>query len=91
MRIFRCLVLSLAAINGSSIASAGQAKRPFTVADDIAVTQFDIGSDPLRFSPDGKYFVVWSERGRLDLNSVEDSLRFYRTEDIQAFLNIEGS
>ena len=40
----------------------------------------------MQFSPDGNYFVVWTERGRLDLNRVEDSVRFYRTGDIQNFL-----
>ncbi|HYY72997.1 MAG TPA: hypothetical protein VE778_05340, partial [Candidatus Bathyarchaeia archaeon] len=38
------------------------------------------------FSPDGKYFAVYTERGRLDLNVVEDSLSFYRSEEAKAFL-----
>jgi len=40
----------------------------------------------LHFSPDGNYFAVWSERGRVDLNDVEDSLRFYRSQDVVNFL-----
>src|SRR5260370_38577907 len=73
----------------AQIASAQKAKRPFTVADEIGLTLFD---DPggeryeVLFSPDGNYFAVWSERGRLDLNCVEDSLRFYRRQDVETFL-----
>src|SRR5260370_12295199 len=40
----------------------------------------------VRFSSDGNYFAVYSERGRLDLNRPEDSLRFYHSQDVRAFL-----
>jgi len=75
---------------GSTISSAEQAKRPYTVADDIGLAyfgdQYSGQAEALQFSPDGMYFAVDTERGRLDLNSVEDSLRFYRIQDIQNFL-----
>jgi len=74
----------------SGIALAQQARTRFTVADEIGIAHF---GDPyygeaevLLFSPDGNYFAVDTERGRLELNQVEDSLRFYRTKDIQSFL-----
>lgn len=73
----------------SHIASARQAKEPFTVADEIGLTLFD---DPggarakVLFSADGNYFAVWTERGRLNLNCVEDSLWFYRSQDVRDFL-----
>lgn len=73
----------------SPIASAQQTKKPFTVADDIEITLFrTIGEPPkkVEFSPDGDYFAVYSERGRLDLNRLEDSLRFYRSQDVADFL-----
>ena len=71
----------------STIASAQQATRPFTVADDIELTRFGFdATKAIRFSPDGNYFAVYAERGRLDLNRVEDSLRFYRSEDVENFL-----
>ena len=76
-----------AAVSTSAIGKA------FTVADEIGVTLFDnpfgaSGHDErVRRSPDGNYFAVWSERGRLDVNQVEDSLRFYRREDVETFLN----
>ena len=38
------------------------------------------------FSPDGSYFAVYTERGRLDRNRVEDRLRFYRTRDVEEFV-----
>jgi len=67
----------------------------FTVADEIGLTLFDDprgGAPQAHLSPDGRYFAVWVERGRLDLNRPEDSLRFYRREDIETFLrNSNGS
>src|SRR5580704_10216055 len=68
---------------------AQQAKRPFTVADDIGFAYFaDLygGAAAVEFSPDGNYFAVDTERGHLDLNTVEDSLAFYRSQDVEDFL-----
>jgi len=72
------------------IASGQKVEQPFTVADEIGLAHF---GDPygwraeaVRFSPDGNYFAVDTERGRLDLNKVEDSLRFYRSQDVKHFL-----
>jgi hypothetical protein len=45
------------------LALAQKAKRPFTVTDEIGLTLFgslDGGAPEMRFSPDGKYFAVWS-------------------------------
>jgi dipeptidyl aminopeptidase/acylaminoacyl peptidase len=65
-------------------------RRPFTVADEIGLTRFG-GSwtaieEQVAFSPDGRYFAVKTERGRADKNRVEDSLRFYRSQQIIGFL-----
>src|ERR1700685_1307138 len=68
---------------------AQQAKMPFSVVDDIALVKFDApfgGSKPVQVSPDGNYFVVYTDRGRLDLNRPEDSLRFYSSRDVEDFL-----
>ena len=73
------------------IASAQQAKKPFTVADDIRTTLFHtsgMATVNVQFSPDGNYFAVCTEHGRLDLNRVEDSLTFYRTRDVEDFLTL---
>lgn len=56
----------------------------FTVADDIGLSHF---SDAPSFSPNGLYCVVLSERGRLDLNLPESSIRIYRTKDVEHFLS----
>jgi len=67
--------------------SGQQAKRPFTVADDIALTHFGFDSNKaIRFSPNENYFAAYTERGCLDVNRVEDSLRFYRSQDVEDFL-----
>jgi dipeptidyl aminopeptidase/acylaminoacyl peptidase len=62
--------------------------KPFTVAEEIETAQF---GDPgearaIQFSPDGHYFAVLTERGRLDLNRPEDTLRIYRSQDVRTFL-----
>jgi dipeptidyl aminopeptidase/acylaminoacyl peptidase len=83
------LVLELLIGTGSSGESVRGSKKPFTVADEIGLTLFGEpkgGTPEVSFSPDGKYFAVWTERGRLDLNRPEDSLRFYRSQDVQTFL-----
>ena len=71
--------------------SAVQAKKPFTVADEIRLTTFGHPNaertPAAQFSPDGKYLLIVAERGRLDVNRIENSLRFYRTADIRKFLS----
>jgi dipeptidyl aminopeptidase/acylaminoacyl peptidase len=72
------------------ISSAQQAKKPFTVADEIGLALFDNpdgGPAEVLFSPDGTYFVVKTERGRLDINRVEDEVRFYCSRDVRNFLD----
>jgi WD40 repeat protein len=80
------------AVSGSFVfarpQAAGQEMRRFTISDDVELTRFGnvVSTPPVTFSPDGKYFVVASERGRLDINRPESSLRIYRTEDVSRFL-----
>ena len=91
-KIMWFLIIAITCLSGtgSTIASAQQAKKPFSVADEIGLTLFvppNGGPPEVYFSPDGNYFAVWTERGRLDLNRVEDSLRFYRSQDVKDFLD----
>jgi dipeptidyl aminopeptidase/acylaminoacyl peptidase len=58
--------------------------RRFTVADDIGLNQL---GRTVMFSPDDRYFIVTSDRGRLDLNRRESSLRVYSTEEIHRALS----
>src|ERR1700677_3888675 len=90
--ITRLLIGVLMVLSGthSAISRAQQAKTRFSVADESGLTGF---GDPytgqaeaVLFSPDGNYLAVDSERGRLDLNRPEDSLRFYCVRDIEDFL-----
>jgi hypothetical protein len=91
MKTISFLMVAITCLSGwrTTLASAQQAKRPFAVADDIELTHFgqiDEAGKAIRFSPDKNYVAVWTERGRLDLNRVEDSLRFYRSRDVKDFL-----
>jgi hypothetical protein len=63
-------------------------KKPFTAAIETELWSFIPGFEGsnVHFSPDKKYFVVYCQRGRLDVNRPEDSLRFYRSDDVAAFL-----
>jgi dipeptidyl aminopeptidase/acylaminoacyl peptidase len=66
-------------------------KKHFTVADEIGISLFmaDSGRSNVCFSPNGAYIAVLSQRGRLDLNRPEYSLRFYRRSDVERFLTEE--
>src|SRR5258708_7043219 len=67
------------------------AERRFTVADDIGLAYFGYPYvtglvDAVTFSPDGRYFVVDTERGLLDQDHPESTLRIYGTRNIAQFL-----
>src|SRR3982074_500146 len=74
-----------------AVASAQSAvSKPFTVAEEIGIAHF---GDPygeeaqsVEFSPDGKCFAALTERGRIDLDRPEDTLRIYRTQGVLTFL-----
>lgn len=67
-----------------------EGRRHFTLADDIGMTYFGdpfLGkAEAISFSPDNRYVVVHTERGRLDINRPESTLRIYRIADIQDFV-----
>jgi dipeptidyl aminopeptidase/acylaminoacyl peptidase len=69
------------------LAAASCEASPFTVADDIEFIHFvdsnEEGIEPIIYSPDRRYVVVHAERGRLDLNKVESTLRVYSTESLK--------
>ena len=54
--------------------NAQETKKPFTVVDDIGLTLFHNPNgdsmDSVLFSPDGNYFAVYSQRGRLDVGRL---------------------
>lgn len=70
-------------------------RRGFTVQDDIAFSHFGslfrgglLASSA--FSPDGRLFVINTERGRLRLGRPESTIRVFRTEDVKTFLAKSG-
>lgn len=66
-----------------------QPKRPFTVEDDIQFSRFeDLGGleGPVLFSPDGEYFAVQTERGRLDIDRPESRVHIYRTAEVRKWI-----
>jgi len=89
--LFLIVVTTCLIDTGSTIVSAQQVKKTFTLADEIGLAHFGdpymVQAEMVRFSPDGNYFAVDTERGDLNLNRVEDSLRFYRSQDVKDFLD----
>lgn len=76
------------------VVACAQSKRPFTVVDDVETAVFGGtwgGNEDLVFSPDRRYFVVETERGRSDLNEVEDAIRFYRSSDVTNFVETSAA
>jgi dipeptidyl aminopeptidase/acylaminoacyl peptidase len=85
-----CLVMAVCELLavGPTTMTAQTGPRRFTVADDIGITMV---SSEIMFSPDDRFFIVQSDRGRLDLNRAESSLRVYSTEEINRLLSQPNS
>jgi dipeptidyl aminopeptidase/acylaminoacyl peptidase len=86
-RLTAMFLLSVAALPSSS--TFGQ--RPFSAKDDVGLALFEyagIGAPGgvIKYSPDGEYFAVVTERGRLELNAPEDTIWVFRTEDVERFV-----
>jgi dipeptidyl aminopeptidase/acylaminoacyl peptidase len=62
----------------------------FAVDRDIGLRNIHSGctesGENVVYSPDQTYVFVYSERGRLDVDKVEDQLRIYRTADVRGFV-----
>src|SRR5260370_15414994 len=63
-------------------------QRPFTAKDDVGLALFEYAGrgapgGVIKYSPDGHYFAVVTERGRLDLNAPEDTIWLFRIEDVR--------
>jgi dipeptidyl aminopeptidase/acylaminoacyl peptidase len=88
-----CLLIGVFTLflNGlrSPVASVQRTKGSFTVSDEIGLALFDDpkgGPAEVLLSPNGNYFIVNTEQGRLAINHVEDEVRFYRSQDVRTFL-----
>src|SRR6266699_3615214 len=67
------------------------ALRPFAPTDDVGMALFEYAGQGapggvIKYSPDGRYFAVVTERGRLDLNAPEDTIWLFRIADVQRFV-----
>src|SRR5258708_28202175 len=92
----RCIIRSVTALSALCLVPSAfcePSKRPFTPADDVGLMRFNwyLGSevDPgrdIKFSPDHRYFVIATQRGRLDLNAPEDTVWLFRTQDVEDFM-----
>jgi dienelactone hydrolase len=89
MLFARLTFILLVAVSFAADPASGNAARRFMVADDIGLSYFGVPNsleDTFLFSPDGQHFVVHTERGRIDLNRPESTLRIYETHQIQQYL-----
>src|SRR5262245_44959149 len=59
------------------------ARRPFTPPDDIGPAQWGAPGPVIEPSPDGRHFVVVTERGRLDLDAPQDTLWLFEADEVQ--------
>jgi hypothetical protein len=97
-KVLSLYLLTLLVAAGSAQTSARsaanvtmEAKRSFTVRDDIEMVEF-VDSfqtalrSPIKYSPDGRYFAVVTERGLVEKNIVEDTIWVFSTSEITAAL-----
>jgi hypothetical protein len=85
------LIISALALLLSAFGATAQAlpNRPFTVREEIGLTDFAIVGSipyPIMVSPNGRFVAVWSERGLLKEDRVEDDLRVYDEGQLRKFL-----
>lgn len=89
MTLFMICVVGYAATGKKEIG-----RRPFTVADDIRLAQFDdllSGTPPFVISPDGRLAAVRVQRGLLKQNRLDDEIRVYRLSALDKFVTEESS
>jgi dipeptidyl aminopeptidase/acylaminoacyl peptidase len=84
------VAISLVIAMGAVAGFGQKSPRTFTLADDIGLSWFGdpytTGVDAITASPDGNLFAVVIERGRLDTNRVESTLRVFSVKAIREFL-----
>src|SRR5712692_8943132 len=87
VRRFSSLFLPIATL----LSSSAFPQRPFTAEDEVGLALFDYAGrgtpgSVIKYSPDGQYFAVVTERGRLDLNTPEDTIWMFRVDDVEHFV-----
>src|SRR5258706_13011835 len=89
MHVLRRVISSIVSLFCAATCVFGQ--RPFTAKDDVGLALFEYAGrgapgGVIKYSPDGRYFAVVTERGRLDLNAPEDTIWVFRIEEVQRFV-----
>lgn len=90
MRTLRLAISCFAFSLLASTALSGQEGRPFTVADDVGITQFgDIwtgGGHDLLVSPSGRIVAVHTTTPSLEDGRLHDQIRFYDLDSVKRSL-----
>src|SRR5258708_29199491 len=73
------------------LSSSAIGQRPFVAKDDVELALFEYAGRGapgglIKYSPDDQYFAVVTERGRLDLNTPDDTIWVFRIADVQRFV-----
>lgn len=86
----RALVIFRLCVILAAISSTASAKSLSLISDiELRTTHepcMETG-DPVAYSPDGRFFAVYSTRGSLTTNEVSDEIRIYRTADVDRDLS----
>ncbi len=87
-RLFFCLFILPALLARADTGHA--AGRRFTLQDDIEMAQIiepkNDGNAPLKYSPDGRYVAVVTERSTFESNAPQDTILVFEVERIQQYL-----
>ncbi|MBX9689659.1 MAG: hypothetical protein K2X27_23310 [Candidatus Obscuribacterales bacterium] len=67
----------------AQVSTPAFASRPYAVHDSIEMAHFGYGP---QFSPDGRYFVVSTTRGRLPVNQIETTIWLFETSKVKLLL-----
>jgi dipeptidyl aminopeptidase/acylaminoacyl peptidase len=91
IKLLRRRMPLMGAIWSISLLTGGAGARPFTPTDDVGLALFEFAGQGapggvIKYSPDGRYLAVVTERGRLSLHAPEDTIWVFRIEDVRRFL-----
>jgi hypothetical protein len=85
----KSVIVPLLAMIACIAGATASPNRVFSALDDVQMAQFidpldGVGS--INFSPDGRYFVVVTERGLLRRNRPQDTISIWNTDSVRQFV-----
>ena len=93
LRLLWSLACAIILIGTLSLCVFGQApsNRKFAPEDDVGLTLFEFAGrgapgGVIKFSPDGRFFAVLTERGNLQRNAPEDTIWVFQTAGVLGYL-----